>query len=169
MQQKEDMERWASHIDLEAPNIFITQPKEMDALWTSLLKKPRVIKGKNLPQQLHDTFQVRFYDISQVGLETLVLFTEDFPPGGVSQRHGHMNEAVFYILEGRGYEIHDGERFDWEAGDVVIIPAGCVHRHVNADSEHSARALVINPKPTYVIAMNLKAQRLVDRPGEGSR
>ncbi len=29
-------------------------------------------------------------------------------PGGTSQKHGHVNEAAFYILDGRGYEIHDG-------------------------------------------------------------
>ena len=165
---QQNMERLSGSADIGNSSIFLTQPKEMDTLWTDLLAMPRVIKGKDLALQRHDTFQTRFYDVTQVGLETMILFTEEFPPDGVSQRHGHMNEAVFYILEGKGYEIHDGEKFDWEAGDVVIIPNGCVHRHVNADSEHPARALVINPKPIYILNMNLKAQRLVDRPDEGS-
>jgi uncharacterized RmlC-like cupin family protein len=41
-------------------------------------------------------------------------------PGGKSDKHGHMNEAMFYILDGKGHEIHDGVRYDWEAGDVVV-------------------------------------------------
>ncbi|MBI4289311.1 MAG: cupin domain-containing protein [Chloroflexi bacterium] len=164
MQKK--MDGMSSGLDLNAPS-FTTQPKDIDARWTDLLNKPRVMKGKDLPKSPHEGFQVRYPDWTQVGLETFICFFEEFPPGGVSQRHGHMNEAVFYILEGRGYEIHDGEKFPWEAGDLVIIPDGSVHRHVNADPNNPAMALVINPKPTF-ISYNLRAQRLVDRPGEGS-
>ncbi|MDO8637638.1 MAG: cupin domain-containing protein [Dehalococcoidia bacterium] len=156
-----------SNADLSNPRAFMDQPKDMEPKWTALLKKPRVIKGKSLPPMAHEGFQVRLPELTEVGLETFVCFFEEFPPGGSSQRHGHMNEAVFYILEGRGYEIHDDEKFPWEAGDIVIVPAGSVHRHVNADPDNPAKALVINPKPTY-ISYNLKAQRLVDRPGEGS-
>jgi mannose-6-phosphate isomerase-like protein (cupin superfamily) len=100
-------------------------------------------------------------------LRTFGSFIEYFPPGGHSQKHGHQNEAMFYILEGRGYDVHDGKRYDWEAGDVVIVPPGCVHQHFNADPERPARALVINPKPTYLF-MNLIHQALVERaPGGG--
>lgn len=72
--------------------------------------------------------------------------------------HGHQNEAIFYILEGKGYELHDGKRYPWEAGDAVIVHAGCVHAHFSADPERPARALVINPKPLYM-HLNLKEQR----------
>jgi len=27
-----------------------------------------------------------------------------------------VNEAAFYILDGKGYEIHDGVALDWSAG-----------------------------------------------------
>ena len=42
-------------------------------------------------------------------------------PGQYGQNHGHMNSAVMYVLEGRGHEVHDGVRYEWEAGDVVIV------------------------------------------------
>src|SRR3712207_2872715 len=42
-------------------------------------------------------------------------------PGGWNQAHGHQNEAFFYILEGRGFEMHDGIRYDWEVGDAVAV------------------------------------------------
>jgi mannose-6-phosphate isomerase-like protein (cupin superfamily) len=100
-------------------------------------------------------------------LKTFGSFIEHFPPGGHSQKHGHQNEAMFYILEGRGYDVHDGKRYDWQAGDVVIVPPGCVHQHFNLDPERPARALVINPKVTYLF-MNLIHQALVERaPGSG--
>jgi mannose-6-phosphate isomerase-like protein (cupin superfamily) len=51
--------------------------------------------------------------------QTLHIHLEEYAPGGRSQMHFHVNEAVFYILDGRGYEIHDGVRTDWQAGDVA--------------------------------------------------
>jgi len=35
-----------------------------------------------------------------------------------SDEHGHLNSAVFYVIKGRGYDIHDGRRIDWKAGDI---------------------------------------------------
>ena len=62
-------------------------------------------------------------------------------PGGRSQKHGHVNEAAFYILDGEGYEIHDGVRYDWKAGDVAIVHNNCVHQHFNAEPDQAgARA-----------------------------
>ncbi len=61
--------------------------------------------------------------------QTLHIHIEEYGPGGVSQKHGHVNEAAFYILDGRGYEIHDGVRYDWQAGDVVVVHNNCVHQH----------------------------------------
>ena len=149
------------------PNPFIDAPKTMYEQWTSLLQRPRVLKAKDLAEVVHGDFQLRHANTLEAGLKSFVCFFEEFPAGKFSQRHAHMNEAIFYIIEGRGYEIHDGEKFPWEAGDVVIVPAGCVHRHVNSDPDNPAKALVINPKPVYMF-INLAAQRLVDRPGEGS-
>ena len=60
---------------------------------------------------------------------------------GASQKHGHVNEAAFYILDGEGYEIHDGVRYDWKAGDVAIVHNNCVHQHFNASADQAgARA-----------------------------
>src|SRR5216684_4520747 len=49
-----------------------------------------------------------------------VHFVELFP-GGENRGHGHQNEACFYILEGEGYEIHDGVRYEWQKDDFAIV------------------------------------------------
>ena len=72
------------------------------------------------------------------------------PPGGRNEGHGHQNEAFFYILEGRGFELHDGIRYDWKQGDGVIVHNDCVHWHNNADPDHRAVALVMKAKPTWL-------------------
>src|SRR3989454_8513776 len=76
-------------------------------------------------------------------------FVELFP-GGSNRGHGHQNEAAFYILEGRGYEIHDGRRYDWEKDDLVIVHNDSVHRHFNADPAKRALALVMKAKSVWM-------------------
>lgn len=159
-------ERWTA-VDTTDAEAWKDISREVDVRWRELLKKKRVIKDEEIAPVKKEGFQIRRVDTEQTGLASLISFFEEFPPKGVSQRHGHQNEAVFYILEGRGYEVHDGEKFEWEAGDVVIIPAGCVHRHVNSDPDVPAKAIVINPTPLYQF-LNLTARRLVEVPGEGS-
>ena len=91
---------------------------------------------------------------------------EEYGPGGRSQKHGHVNEAAFYILDGDGYEIHDGIRYDWTAGDIAIVHNNCVHQHFNASNTKPARALVIKTKPMYMFMNMLFQQQVEPRPSE---
>ena len=73
---------------------------------------------------------------------------------------------LFIILDGKGYEIHDGVRYDWQAGDIAIVHNNCVHQHFNADPVKPARALVIKTKPMFMF-MNMMFQHQVEpRPSE---
>ena len=78
----------------------------------------------------------------------------------------HVNEAAFYILDGDGYEIHDGIRYDWHAGDIAIVHNNCVHQHFNASTTKPARALVIKTKPMYLFLNMLFQQTVEGRPLE---
>lgn len=93
--------------------------------------------------------------------QTFHLHLEEYGPGGSSQKHGHVNEAAFYILDGDGYEVHDNIRYDWTAGDVAIVHNNCVHQHFNASDTKPARALVIKTKPMYLF-MNMLFQKTVE-------
>jgi hypothetical protein len=44
--------------------------------------------------------------------QTLQNYFHDFPPQSSNRGHGHQNEAAFYVLDGKGYEIHDDKRYD---------------------------------------------------------
>ena len=74
----------------------------------------------------------------------------EIAPGKSNHGHGHQNEAVFYILQGRGYEIHDDRRYDWEKGDLVVVHVDSVHRHFNASDTEPAVALVVKAKSTWM-------------------
>jgi quercetin dioxygenase-like cupin family protein len=86
-----------------------------------------------------------------------------FAPGGYGQRHGHMNSAVFYILRGEGYDVHDGERVDSEAGDVMIVENGCVHQHFNSSPDEEYVVLVMKAKPLFLF-MHMVFQKNVKMP-----
>ena len=129
---------------------------------TRLRAMPRVIKGKDLlfndgPQ----SFSKHFIEPVDGLTQTLHVHLEEYAPGGRTQKHGHVNEAAFYILDGTGYEVHDGIRYDWKAGDVAIVHNNCVHQHFNASASRPARALVIKTKPMYMF-MNMLFQKQVE-------
>ena len=57
-------------------------------------------------------------------------------------------EELVLVLEGKGYDIHDGERWNWEQGDLICIPGMTEHQHFNSGSD---RALLLNAMPaTYI-------------------
>jgi quercetin dioxygenase-like cupin family protein len=89
--------------------------------------------------------------------QTLQVHFVELLPGGANHGHGHQNEACFYILEGKGYEIHDGIRYDWEQGDFAIVHSDCVHKHFNANEDVRALALVMKAKTNWM-AMGLWQQ-----------
>jgi quercetin dioxygenase-like cupin family protein len=72
------------------------------------------------------------------------------PPGARDKGHGHQNEAFIYVLEGRGFDMHDGVRYDWEAGDAMAVHNDSVHWHNNSDPDRGAVMLVMKAKPLWV-------------------
>lgn len=77
----------------------------------------------------------------------IAAFLRRLPPGERSEIHRHSFEAIGYVLAGRGFEIHDGERIDWAEGDVVFIPPNVWHQHCNAHPEREALVLLVTNAP----------------------
>ncbi len=122
---------------------------------------PRVRKASEIKFVDGPQAYSRHYVEPKDGISQLFhIHLEEYGPGGKSQKHGHVNEAAFYILDGEGYEIHDEQRYDWSAGDVAIVHNNCVHQHFNASDTKPARALVLKTKPMFVF-MNMLFQKTV--------
>lgn len=66
------------------------------------------------------------------------LYMQEIPAGSRSGKHRHMAEEQIFVINGRGYDIHDGERWNWEKGDLISIPAMVEHQHFNIDTENAA-------------------------------
>jgi len=84
-------------------------------------------------------------------------------PGGHGQKHGHMNSAVFFVLKGKGHDIHDGRRIDWEAGDALIVEHACVHQHFSDDQDDETIVLIMKAKPLFLF-MHMIFQKTVKLP-----
>src|SRR5712691_5366762 len=83
--------------------------------------------------------------------QSLQVHFVELKPSGTNHGHGHQNEAHFYILEGRGYEIHDGKRYEWEKDDLVIVHTDSKHKHHNLSNTERALALVLKAKTTWMV------------------
>lgn len=110
--------------------------------------------GLQLPLSPDDSASKAWWVLSPADDEFLTQSLEvhfrELPPGQANATHGHQNEAVFYWLEGTGWDEHDGERFGWTAGDAVFVPVDTVHQHVNGSREKRAVALVIKAKSAWM-------------------
>jgi quercetin dioxygenase-like cupin family protein len=91
-------------------------------------------------------------------METVDAFMLIIPPGSRSGRRRQLAEECLYVLEGRGWDLHQDcdveitdtyhwkpqdqvQRFEWEAGDVIYIPPNTIHQHFNADPERPVRLI----------------------------
>ena len=91
-------------------------------------------------------------------METVEAYMQIIPPGSRSGKHRHLAEECLYVVEGRGYDLHQDcdveitddyhwvpqeevKRFDWEAGDVIYVPPNTIHQHFNADPDRPARLI----------------------------
>ena len=111
---------------------------------------PRVVKFDTVPwtqgvQAYHKQFMGGPYEERNVPIRSFRVLEQIITPGGKSAKHRHYFEAMFYILEGDGYEVHDGQRFDWNQGDIVCVPTYAIHQHFNASNTTGARVFYVIP------------------------
>ncbi len=88
----------------------------------------------------------------------LDMYMQFLDPDGCSGKHRHLSEEVFFVLEGKGYDLHwdvdfslkdeyewtwakEPKKFEWEEGDFVYIPPYSEHQHFNSDPNKPARLL----------------------------
>jgi gentisate 1,2-dioxygenase len=68
-------------------------------------------------------------------------------PGSHTQAHRHASSGVYLVLNGKGYSVIDGQRFDWEQGDVFAIPSWACHEHANRSAGAAATLFSFTDAP----------------------
>ncbi len=107
-----------------------------------------VVRGKEQPWTMTRQALVKYYlwpSRHQDGpvetvLDDWIVFVQDIKQH--SGKHRHQGGLVIYILEGEGYSVVEGERHEWQAGDLLLLPlmpGGVEHQHFNKDDAKPAK------------------------------
>jgi gentisate 1,2-dioxygenase len=76
-----------------------------------------------------------------------------------------VGSAVWVVFSGAGSSVIDGERFDWERGDVFVTPSWAAVEHRAAEP---ADLFAVTDRPVLQ-ALHLYREETLDRPQEVRR
>lgn len=58
------------------------------------------------------------------------------PANIVDRPHRHVSAAINYYFQGSGYSTVEGQRYEWEAGDLMLsAPGWAIHNHASKDED----------------------------------
>jgi quercetin dioxygenase-like cupin family protein len=123
-------------------------------------RRRKIIKPHEMPWEMAPQGLLKHLinEAMNTRMETVDAYMQIIPPGSRSGKHRHLAEECLYVVEGRGYDLHQDcdveitddyhwipqdevKRFEWEAGDIVYVPPNTIHQHFNADPERPARLI----------------------------
>jgi quercetin dioxygenase-like cupin family protein len=123
-------------------------------------KRKKIVHPEEMPWEMSRQGLLKHILNEQMNtrMETVDAYMQIIPPGSRSGKHRHLAEECLYVLEGRGYDLHQDcdveitdsyqwkpqaevKRYEWEAGDVIYIPPCTIHQHFNADPDRPVRLI----------------------------
>ena len=123
-------------------------------------KRKKIVHSDEMPWEMSRQGLLKHLLNAQMNtrMETVDAYMQVLPPGSRSGKHRHLAEECLYVVEGRGYDLHQDcdveitdtynwkpqaeiKRYESEAGDVIYIPPCTIHQHFNADPKHPARLI----------------------------
>jgi quercetin dioxygenase-like cupin family protein len=123
-------------------------------------KRRKIIKPNEMPWEMAPQGLLKHLinEAMNTRMETVDAYMQIIPPGSRSGKHRHLAEECLYVIEGRGYDLHQDcdveitddyhwtpqdevKRFEWEAGDIIYVPPNTIHQHFNADDKRRARLI----------------------------
>ena len=121
-------------------------------------KRKKIVHPEEMPWEMSRQGLLKHLLNEQMNtrMETVDAYMQIVPPGSRSGKHRHLAEECLYVVEGRGYDLHQDcdveitdtyhwkpqvelKRYEWEAGDVIYSPPSTIHQHFNADRQRPAR------------------------------
>ena len=123
-------------------------------------KRRKILHPEDMPWEMSRQGLLKHLLNEQMNtrMETVDAYMQIIPPGSRSGKHRHLAEECLYVVEGRGYDLHQDcdveitdtyhwnaqeevKRYEWEAGDLIYIPPNTIHQHFNADPDRPARLI----------------------------
>lgn len=153
-----DRTEWAKFMTDDEYYPYLVKKNLRPAIWRREDLKPRL--DSVLKDPLHGADR-RF--ISLVNSDTrkaggvfpsIFLGIQIFGPGEHIVAHRHSSYALYHILQGEGYSVLDGQRFEWETGDTFACPPMASHEHINIGTVPVIQ-YVIQDMPARAMERNL--------------
>jgi len=91
-------------------------------------------------------------------MRTINIHLTEMAPGETTRLHKHHNEAVVYIVKGKGYSTIQGRRYDWETGDFLYIPVFCWHSHTNSTDQPAYYMGITNKRMLDWLGLDRKVE-----------
>jgi len=123
-------------------------------------KRKKIVKPEDMPWEMSRQGLLKHLlnEAMNTRMETVDAYMQIIPPGSRSGKHRHLAEECLYVVEGRGYDLHQDcdveitdtyhwkpqdrvQRFEWQAGDVIYIPPNTIHQHFNASPDKPVRLI----------------------------
>lgn len=128
-------------------DIFLRRNK-----WRQRMSKARwIIKWKEQPLETNRMGIYRWYihpSFDDVAMKSIIFWTQEIPLGSRSGKQKIQGGRAHFILEGHGYTLVSGIRYDWGPEDLLIPPiiaGGVTVQHFNSDSANPARMACAEP------------------------
>jgi len=123
-------------------------------------RRKKVVRPSEMPWEMarQGLLKHLMNETMNTRVETMDAYMQIIPPGSRSGKHRHLAEECVYVIEGRGYDIHQDcdveindvfewlpqdktQKLEWEAGDYIDIPPMTIHPHFNADPGQPCRLI----------------------------
>lgn len=128
------------------------------------MKGRKVIRGKDISWEHGRHGIIKWYvtdEITDTALETMSLFVNEIRTHG--GKHVHQGGVNIFVLRGKGYSIVDGARYDWQEGDLIMLPirpGGVEHQHFNLGDTPSRWVALISRPISDVLGRSLKQREV---------
>jgi gentisate 1,2-dioxygenase len=101
-------------------------------------------------------------------MDTMTAWIQMLRPGIHTRAHRQVNSAVYHVFEGEGACVIGGVQFDWEQGDMFVIPSWAFHEHINKSNSERAILFSIQDTPTLVALGKYREEALAANNGHQS-
>ncbi|MDP2728475.1 MAG: AraC family ligand binding domain-containing protein [Dehalococcoidia bacterium] len=141
-------------------------------MWRSARERAKtgkvVVRGKEQPWEDCRQGHARWYlhdNMPDVAVRGWFVFMQDLHSH--SGKHVHQGGLAIYIVEGQGYTVIDGVKYEWEGGDLLLLPIkphGVEHQHFNTHLSMNTKwiGLIYGP---FFDAMGDELEQKENQPG----
>ena len=100
-----------------------------------------------------------------LGTELSILVEQTFQRGGSTTLHLHeQGEELFYVVSGHGVATLNDNTEQIGPGDVIVVPAGEIHRISNPDDDEPLMVVFFMDSPELVDLFRAIHERIISEP-----